>query len=208
MPFRRARSREDDGHDAAVADAARELVDAVEASPDVELTAAERRRVREVLGGLVTRVTAERALRTAESAAVSSQHAAEVATEAAGGTTRGRPPLHPFRTGFFGGLGVLVAYVCFLLVDSVKSTLILLVVAAILAIGLDPAVRFLQRRHLRRGWSVLIVFVALMLSLGGIFYAIIPPIVTEVSKLVEGTPNTSRTCRTTRPSAGSTRSSS
>jgi len=188
MPFRRARSREDDGHDDAVADAARELVDAVEASPDVELTAAERRRVREVLGGLVTRVTAERALRTAESAAVSSQHAAEVATEAAGGTTRGRPPLQPFRTGFFGGLGVLVAYVCFLLVDSVKSTLILLVVAAILAIGLDPAVRFLQRRHLRRGWSVLIVFVALMLSLGGIFYAIIPPIVTEVSKLVEGAP--------------------
>src|SRR6478752_2952935 len=99
-----------------------------------------------------------------------------------------RPALQPFRTGFFGGLGVLVAYVCFLLVDSVKSTLILLVVAAILAIGLDPAVRFLERRHLRRGWSVLIVFVTLMLSLVGIFYAIIPPIVTEVSKLVEAAP--------------------
>jgi predicted PurR-regulated permease PerM len=173
---------------AAVADATQELVDAVEASPDIELSAADRRRVREVLGGLVTRVTAERALRGAEAAEVSSRRAAEVATTAAGGAGRGRQPLQPFRTGFFGGLGLLVAYVCFLLVDSIKSTIILLVVATILAIGLDPAVRFLQRRHLRRGWSVLIVFVALMLSLGGIFYAIIPPIVTEVSKLVQSAP--------------------
>ncbi len=187
MPFRRARARDGEtDHDAAVADATRELVDAVEASPDVELNEAERRRVREVLGGLVTRVTAERALRTAESAVVSSQRAAEVA-QAAGGT-RDRAPLQPFRTGFLGGLGVLIAYVCFLLVESVKSTLILLVVAAILAIGLDPAVGFLQRRHLRRGWSVLIVFVTLMLVLGGIFYAIIPPIVTEVAKLVQSAP--------------------
>ena len=187
-PFRRARGRDDDGHDAAVADAAQELVEAVETSPDVELSAAERRRVREVLGGLVTRVTAERALRTAESAAATSERAAEAATGAAGGSSPPRARLQPFRTGFFGGLGVVVAYVCFLLVDSVKSTLILLLVAAILAIGLDPAVGFLQRRHLRRGWSVVIVFVTLMLALGGIFYAIIPPIVTEVGKLVQAAP--------------------
>jgi predicted PurR-regulated permease PerM len=174
-------------HHEAVTDATREVLDAVEDSPDVNLSAADRRRIREVLGGLVTRVTAERALRAAEAAAAAGQRAAEAAA-GAGGARPDRPPLRPFHVGFWGGLGVLVAYVLFLLVDSIADTLLLLVFATILAVGLDPAVRFLQRRHMRRGWAVLTVFLSLMVALGGVLYAIIPPIVTEVTKLVASAP--------------------
>ena len=42
----------------------------------------------------------------------------------------------------------------------VRNILLLVIIAAVLAIGLDPAVRRLERLKIPRGWSVLIIFLA------------------------------------------------
>jgi predicted PurR-regulated permease PerM len=101
------------------------------------------------------------------------------------------PPLNwrnPFLIGFTGGLGVLVAYGLFLGLRNATSILVLIFIALFLAIGLNPAVSKLQSWGLRRGGAVAIVaLVVLALLLGGIF-ALIPPLVTQATALIENVP--------------------
>ncbi|WP_164479065.1 AI-2E family transporter [Nakamurella antarctica] len=94
----------------------------------------------------------------------------------------------PFKFGLFGGLGVLLAWVIFLSLDTLRDTLIVIAIASLLAIGLDPAVSFLARRGLRRGVCVAIVMLSLLAALAGAVFAIIPPIVNEVSTFVVSIP--------------------
>lgn len=94
----------------------------------------------------------------------------------------------PFRVGFLGGLGVLLAWVAYQSLDSLRGTLITIAIAALLAIGLDPAVGFLIRRGLRRGLSVLVVMVALLAFIAAAFFAVIPPIVNEVASFIVSIP--------------------
>jgi len=52
---------------------------------------------------------------------------------------------------------------------AVRATLLLVLVAAVLAVGLDPPVRRLQRMHISRGWAVTLIFlgtVAFLLVFG------------------------------------------
>ncbi|MEO5834719.1 MAG: AI-2E family transporter [Nakamurella sp.] len=101
------------------------------------------------------------------------------------------PPRHfsPFRVGFLGGLGILLAWVAYQSLDSLRGTLITIAVAALLAIGLDPAVGFLIRRGLRRGLSVLVVMLGLLVFIGAAFFAVIPPIVNEVASFIDSIPD-------------------
>ena len=43
---------------------------------------------------------------------------------------------------------------------SVRQILILVLVAAVLAVGMEPAVLRLERLHVKRGWAVVVIFVA------------------------------------------------
>ena len=95
----------------------------------------------------------------------------------------------PFRWGFLGGLGVLLAWIAYQSLDSLRSTLITIAVAALLAIGLDPAVGFLIRRGLRRGLSVLVVMLGLLLAIAAAVYAVLPPIVNEVAAFIVSVPD-------------------
>ncbi|MEP6980748.1 MAG: AI-2E family transporter [Nakamurella sp.] len=101
------------------------------------------------------------------------------------------PPRHfsPFRVGFLAGLGILLAWVAYQSLDSLRGTLITIAVAALLAIGLDPAVGFLIRRGLRRGLSVLVVMLGLLVFIGAAFFAVIPPIVNEVASFIDSIPD-------------------
>ena len=72
---------------------------------------------------------------------------------AAGVTT----PLHhrsPFAVGFLGALGALLAFWLGGLLLSIGSTLVLVVVALFLAVGLNPLVEYFESRGLSRNWSV------------------------------------------------------
>ena len=102
-------------------------------------------------------------------------------------STRNR--LSPFRWGFFGGLGVLLAFIVYNSLDTIRGTLIVIAVAALLAIGLDPAVGLLIRRGVRRGFAVLIVMLGVLAFIGGGIFAILPPIIENVAALVADLPN-------------------
>ena len=74
----------------------------------------------------------------------------------------------PFYIGFVGGVGVLVAYGLVQSLARLSQVLTLLAVALFLALGLDPIVRWLQRRGLGRGWAVLVVFVVVISAFVGL----------------------------------------
>ncbi|MEU4619094.1 AI-2E family transporter [Actinoplanes sp. NPDC023801] len=101
------------------------------------------------------------------------------------------PPLNkrnPFLLGFLFGLGVIVAYALFLGVRNATSMLILIFIALFLAIGLHPAVVRLRRWGLPRGAAVAIVAIGVVLLLAGGVVALIPPLVTQTTELINNAP--------------------
>ncbi len=102
--------------------------------------------------------------------------------------TSPRAHFSPFKFGFLGGLGVLLAYVAYQSVDTLRSTLIVIAIAALLAIGLDPAVSFLIKRGMKRGLSVMVVMLTVLAFIGGAIYAVVPPIVNEVAAFAGNLP--------------------
>jgi predicted PurR-regulated permease PerM len=87
-------------------------------------------------------------------------------------------------------LGVLLAVIAavkFMLLAQAGLTLIL--IALFLALALNPAVEFVQRHGLRRASAVGVVYVlalAFLAVLGSVF---IPPLVDQISKLIEALPS-------------------
>jgi predicted PurR-regulated permease PerM len=102
------------------------------------------------------------------------------------------PPLDrhaPFYVGFVGGLGVLVAVWLAMQVQAIGSTLMLIVVSLFLAAGLDPAVRFFERRGMKRSYAVLTVIVGVLAALALFLVAIVPVITDQVKALTDNVPH-------------------
>src|SRR5439155_1231800 len=70
----------------------------------------------------------------------------------------------------------------------VRNILLLVVIALVLAVGLDPAVRRLQRLKVPRGWAVLIIFLATIGFLALFGALVIPPLVREIKQLASDIP--------------------
>ena len=101
------------------------------------------------------------------------------------------PPLDrraPFYLGFFGGLGALTAWWLGTTLLAIGSTLLLIVVSLFLAAGLHPAVLFLERRGLRRGFAVLTVTIAFLAGVTLFVVAIVPVIADQVRAITENAP--------------------
>jgi predicted PurR-regulated permease PerM len=94
----------------------------------------------------------------------------------------------PFRIAFTGALGVAVAYALVTALIAVKSVLVLLLTAAFLAIGLNPAVEALERRHMRRGFAVGVVLFCFLLFFVGFGFAVVPPIAEQAQDFVDEAP--------------------
>jgi predicted PurR-regulated permease PerM len=96
---------------------------------------------------------------------------------------------HPFVIGFLAALGVAAAAA---LVDAVlvaRQVLVLILVSAFIAVGLDPAVRWLVRRGLRRSIAVLVITIAALGFFGGFVAAVVPPIASQSTSLVKKAPD-------------------
>lgn len=105
----------------------------------------------------------------------------------------GRPgrPLRrntPFYIGFFGALGVFVAYLLGQAVVQSRSVIVLVLVSMFLAVGLNPVVEAMTRRGLRRGVAVLVVFVVVIGAFVGLAFAVVPPAVDEGNLFVKNLP--------------------
>jgi predicted PurR-regulated permease PerM len=112
--------------------------------------------------------------------------------ERAGRFGRPGPPLNrrnPFLIGFSGGLGLLVAYAVFTGLRNAASILVLIFIALFLAIGLNPAVSRLRSWGLPRGAAVAIVALTVIGLLAGGVIALIPPLVTQTTQLVNNVPD-------------------
>jgi predicted PurR-regulated permease PerM len=86
-------------------------------------------------------------------------------------------------------LGVLMAVAAaigFAILTS--SGLTLIGIAVFLALALNPAVEFFQRHGFRRGWAVVAVYVLALAVLALLVLVFIPPMVTQVSNLINAVP--------------------
>jgi predicted PurR-regulated permease PerM len=93
-----------------------------------------------------------------------------------------------FQLGLTGGLGVLTAILLGAAVSQTATILTYIGLALFIALGLDPAVRWLVKRKLPRLLAVSIVIAGFLAAVGLFLWTIIPTAVTEASKLVAQIP--------------------
>lgn len=94
-----------------------------------------------------------------------------------------------FRLGLFGGLGVLVAVAIGGGITVLGPIITYVGAALFLALGIDPAVSWLERRKLPRWLAILIVLVAILAVFAGLVLAIIPVIADQVGALIKQAPD-------------------
>ncbi|SDE20159.1 AI-2E family transporter [Auraticoccus monumenti] len=94
----------------------------------------------------------------------------------------------PYRFGFFGCLGVLTAYLLFQAALEVSTILLTVVVALLVAVGLNPVVEVMTRRGLPRVLAVLGVFLALAAFLTLVVLAVLPVFTQQINLLLETAP--------------------
>lgn len=96
---------------------------------------------------------------------------------------------NPFYFGFVATAGALTAYWLLNLLPQLSSVLTLIVVALFLALGLEPAVAWLEERGLRRGVAVAIVFLVVIGLFSGFVSAVVPAVITQATELTKEAPN-------------------
>ncbi|MFI5735713.1 AI-2E family transporter [Kribbella sp. NPDC051587] len=101
------------------------------------------------------------------------------------------PPIrrsNPFVFGFFAALGVLFAWGLWNALGRASSVLILLLVSMFIAVGLNPLVEWFMRRGLKRGLSVGVVFLLMILAVAGVGFAIVPVVTDQIDGLIKNAP--------------------
>ncbi|GAA1027879.1 AI-2E family transporter [Virgisporangium ochraceum] len=93
-----------------------------------------------------------------------------------------------YRWAVAAALGVLTVVLAAYSLYVVRSVLILVVIALIIAVGLDPAVRWLVRHGLRRGPAVGIIFLGTFTLLAAFLAAVTPPLLREGGELFGNLP--------------------
>jgi predicted PurR-regulated permease PerM len=94
----------------------------------------------------------------------------------------------PLTVGFIATLGVLGGIVLGSAIASITTILIYIVLALFIALGLDPVVRILERRGMKRAAGIGIVFgVFVLLALAFLIF-VLPPVVQQIAEFVESIP--------------------
>ena len=63
-----------------------------------------------------------------------------------------------------------------------------ILVAVFLALALNPAVEYIERRGLKRGYAAAIVFVLALAAMVGLGFLVLPPLVRQVADFIEAVP--------------------
>jgi len=98
---------------------------------------------------------------------------------------------HPgvmFRWGLYASLGVLAVAAATVAVYTTRALLIRVLIALFIAVSLDPAVRMLTRRGMRRGLAVLIIFLIAGGLTAAFLVSVIPAMVHQFEALVRDFP--------------------
>ncbi len=102
----------------------------------------------------------------------------------------GPAPLRLPPVGYYAKVTAVVVLVLvgFAAAWSVRNILTLVLVATVLAVGLEPAVRRLERLRIKRGWAVIVIFLATVGFFVMFGLLVIPPMVREVRQLAGDVP--------------------
>ncbi|MCW2678257.1 MAG: putative permease [Modestobacter sp.] len=100
----------------------------------------------------------------------------------------GWPTRRIFGAAFTAGVALVMADTLLRAIGGVAGELILIVLALVFALGLDPMVSWLGRHGWRRSWGVAAVTIGFLLIVVGVFAVIIPPIVRQVEQLSRALP--------------------
>ncbi|RQP12679.1 MAG: AI-2E family transporter [Microbacteriaceae bacterium] len=93
-----------------------------------------------------------------------------------------------FRLGLFGGLGVLVALAIGSGLSNLATILTYVGAALFLALGVDPAVSFLEKHKVPRPLAIVSVLTGILAVFAGFILAIIPVIADQVGTLITQVP--------------------
>ncbi|MDQ0892608.1 AI-2E family transporter [Agromyces ramosus] len=93
-----------------------------------------------------------------------------------------------FRIGLVGTLGVGVGLLILTSIATLSTIITYIGAALFLALGLDPAISWLERRGLPRWAAILIVMTGVGLLVAALVLAVVPIIVDQVGQLVEELP--------------------
>src|ERR1700748_93915 len=107
---------------------------------------------------------------------------------APGGGGSGVRPGLMFRWGVYVSLGVLAVLVAPAAVYTTRAALVRVLIALFIAVSLDPAVRALTRRGMRRGLAVLVIFLITAGLVTVFLYSVIPAMVHQFGALVHDFP--------------------
>ena len=94
----------------------------------------------------------------------------------------------PFQLGFTITLGVLVALLFGGMIQQLTTIIMYVASALFIALSLDPLVRALQRRGLKRPLGIGVVFSGFVLIIAGLLALIIPMIANQITLLVRSAP--------------------
>lgn len=94
----------------------------------------------------------------------------------------------PFLIGLSAALGVAVVIALVHMVTVAAGVLVLIGVALFVALGLEPAVSWLARRGLRRGFAVTLVCVGFVVIVGGFVALAVPPMIEQAAGFLGQTP--------------------
>jgi predicted PurR-regulated permease PerM len=100
----------------------------------------------------------------------------------------GASPMTMFRWGAYVSLGALAVVAAAAAVYTTRAVLVRVLIALFIAISLDPAVRMLTRRGMRRGLAVLIIFLAAGGLVAAFLVSVIPALVHQFDALVRDFP--------------------
>lgn len=94
----------------------------------------------------------------------------------------------PFGVGFLLTLGALVAIGLGAAVTSLATIWIYVAFALFAALGLDPIVRRLERRHIPRVWGIVIVYAVFAVLLVGVLWLVLPTVIRQITQFLSDIP--------------------
>ena len=100
----------------------------------------------------------------------------------------GTNPLTMFRWGVYVSLGALAVLAAAAAVYTTRAVLVRVLIALFIAISLDPAVRMLTRRGMRRGLAVLLIFLVAGGLVAAFLVSVIPALVHQFEALIRDFP--------------------
>ena len=93
-----------------------------------------------------------------------------------------------FRFGLLGGLGVLVALVIGGAVATLSTILTYIGAALFIALGIDPAVSWLEKHRFPRWTAIITVLIGILAVVAGLVLSVVPVIVDQTNRLIAQVP--------------------